>query len=36
MATLALIEIARRRALEPTMLDDDQVEITSTMTLATT
>ena len=31
-----LIETARRRALEPIMLEDDQVEVISTTTLSTT
>ena len=33
---LALLENARRRALEPIMLEDDQVEIISTTTRSTT
>jgi hypothetical protein len=32
----ALIEVARRRALEPIVLEDDQVEIISTTTPSTT
>jgi hypothetical protein len=32
----ALIDVARRRALEPIMLEDDQVEIISTTTPPTT
>jgi hypothetical protein len=32
----ALLEIARRRALEPIVLDDDQVEIISTTPPSTT
>ena len=33
---LALLENARRRALEPIVLDDDEVEIISTTTRSTT
>ena len=32
---VALLEVARRRALEPIMLEDDQVEIISTTTPST-